>query len=244
MKKLLTILMLSIFFLSFASAGLDTLGTFRQNTNVRLRQICNDATYISLSSVTYPNSSNAISSVNMTSVGSGEFEYNFSNTNALGTYTMNGISDGCDLTFAVYFVVTESGREYLEQDAIAFGILVIILGLLLIGSLMGAIFIPWSHPKDNEEGLIISVNDWRYAKIFLIGMSYALGMMLLGSLRKFLGNGALNEFAVFANWGLQIMLAFLYPIIVLTFILMLVTFIYNRKLKQQLDRGFKVLGGF
>ena len=110
MRKLLLILFLGMFLLSFTSA-LDNLGTFKQNEQVRISQVCSDATYINISSISFPDSSIAISGVAMTSAGNGEFYYNFANTTQLGRYDVRGISDGCEKTFATYFEVTENGKS-------------------------------------------------------------------------------------------------------------------------------------
>lgn len=109
MKKLLSILILSIFLISLTSA-LESLGTFKQNECVRISQICNDATYINISSITNPSSTKLLNETQMIYDSSGEFYYNFCDTLSLGRYDIRGISDGCENTFATYFEVTKSGK--------------------------------------------------------------------------------------------------------------------------------------
>lgn len=134
MKKLLTIFMFGIFMISLASA-VNTLGTFEQDQVARLKQVCNDATYINISTVTYPNGSVAISNIGMTSVGNGEFAYNFTKTSTVGEYYFSGISDGCDLTFGVKFLVTPSGTSPDSIDPFVIVVFIFAAGLFfLIGN--------------------------------------------------------------------------------------------------------------
>ena len=109
-KNFLSFLLVFTLLISFASA-LEEYGTFKQNDEVRLSQVCSDATYINISGITYPNGTLALSNLEMTSSGSGEFYYNFNLTEPLGRYDVRGVSDGCEGTFATYFEVTLSGVD-------------------------------------------------------------------------------------------------------------------------------------
>jgi len=121
------VLLTLILLIGFGTAQLESLGTFKQNDAIRITQVCSDATYINISSISYPNSSVAISGIEMTSSGNGEFYYNFNSATELGRYDVRGISDGCENTFAVYFDVTPNGEE--KPD----GIVIVIFTILFIG---------------------------------------------------------------------------------------------------------------
>jgi len=130
------LLMTFIIFSMFITGGifvsaLDSLGTFKQNDCINISQVCDDATFISISSVTYPNSTRAIEQVNMTSLGSGEYVYEFTNTSTSGRYDVRGISDGCDKTFATYFEITPSG--FVGTLGFYIIILILSLGLIILG---------------------------------------------------------------------------------------------------------------
>ena len=87
-------------------------GTGKEGENFSILQICDDATYITLSTITLPNkTSPLIINANMTSLGGGAFQYNFSQTNNSGTYDACGISDGCDKTFCRHFIINPAGVE-------------------------------------------------------------------------------------------------------------------------------------
>jgi hypothetical protein len=92
-------------------SALDSLGTFKQGQQVRISQVCSDATYINISSISYPNSSVAVSGIEMTSAGSGEFYYDFNFTDTNGKYDVRGVSDGCEGTFVTYFEITLDGQD-------------------------------------------------------------------------------------------------------------------------------------
>jgi len=76
MKKIYLLILMSFLLIGNVLA-LDNLGTFKQGETIRVCQVCDDASWISISSITYPNSTIAINQTNMTSYGSGEFCYNF-----------------------------------------------------------------------------------------------------------------------------------------------------------------------
>ena len=117
-KNILLFIFGVIFLIGMTTASLPSLGTFKQNENIRIAQICSDATFIIISSITFPNSSIAVSSTNMTSAGNGEFFYMFNITSSLGRYDLRGVSDGCEETFATYFEVTESGDTFSLSQAL------------------------------------------------------------------------------------------------------------------------------
>jgi hypothetical protein len=132
MKKILLTLILGMFLLSFVSA-LETLGTFKQGEEIRISQVCSDATYINISSIAYPNSSVAVSNIEMTSAGSGEFYYDFSLTENTGEYQVRGISDGCEGTFATSFEVTLSGESVSDLDLYSdIVLLIVVIGIALL----------------------------------------------------------------------------------------------------------------
>jgi len=126
MKPIIYALLIILLVGSVTATTLTTIGTFQTGEEVRISQVCADATYINISSITYPNSSTAVSNIEMTSSGSGEFYYNFNETEQLGRYDVRGISDGCTKTYATYFEVTVNGKEPAE------GIIVVVFTLIFI----------------------------------------------------------------------------------------------------------------
>jgi len=136
MNKTTISLILGVVFLFVMISGvsaLDSLGTYKQNNDVRITQVCSDATYINISSISYPNGTIAVSGIEMTSAGSGEYYYDFNQTSALGKYHVRGISDGCEETFATYFEVTLSGKDPASgNNFLPLGILALFFGISVV----------------------------------------------------------------------------------------------------------------
>ncbi len=130
-NKLLMFLVLGIFLITPVMA-LDNLGTGSQGNNFTIVQVCNDATFITLSSIQFPDRTTLIVNQNMTSVGSGNFQYNLTNTTQLGRYDITGISDGCENTFAFSFMITPTGHLLdTSQSLITFGLIIILIFLTI-----------------------------------------------------------------------------------------------------------------
>jgi len=126
-KKILLTIIIGMFLISLASVtALDSQGTVKQGDTINLTQICSDATYVTLSTIIYPDRTTNYIGQNMTSLGSGVFQYSFNDTEDLGRYDINQISDGCENTFAYYIEVTLNGNNKPE------GILVVIFTLIFI----------------------------------------------------------------------------------------------------------------
>lgn len=166
--RVLIIFLIITFLLSISFVSpLDSLGIYKQGETVRVVQVCSDATYINISSIAYPNSSVAISNVGMTSAGSGEFYYDFT-TSVSGRYDVRGISDGCEGTFATYFVVTSTGEDYNESQ---FGI-IITWGIMIL--LFGGL------------GFSFSKDKWKLRGFFFV-LAMFIGVLMLNSIRVLAG---------------------------------------------------------
>ena len=114
-NKIITLIVLSVFILSLPNiVSLENQNIGKQNNNFTINQVCNDATYITLSTIQYPDRTIITLNTNMTYVGGGSFQYNLTSTSQLGRYDFTGISDGCENTFASYFEVTPSG-QYMDS---------------------------------------------------------------------------------------------------------------------------------
>jgi len=120
-------LFMTLILLTTFVSALDDLGTFKQGESVRVTQVCSDATYINLSSISYPNGSVAESGIEMISAGSGEFYYWFNDTTELGKYQIRGISDGCTKTFATYFEITSTGSLQTTSQGIGSAMFLILM---------------------------------------------------------------------------------------------------------------------
>ncbi len=130
MNKKLLMLGIILVSLTLISAG-QSMGTFKQGEIVRVTETCADATYITISSISAPDSTVKLSDKNMTSYGSGEFYYNFNSTSQIGIYEVRVYSDGCENTAVYNFEITPSGFT----GTLGFYIVLLALvgGLIMLG---------------------------------------------------------------------------------------------------------------
>jgi len=234
-NKFIITLILGIFLLSSISA-LDSLGTFEQGENVRIKQNCADATYINLSSITYPNGSVAVSNIEMISAGSGEYFYWFNYTETDGRYDVLGISDGCEKTFATYLIITPNGKTFTTQNAISYLVFILIILFTFFLTLYGAGKIEWKSKK-TPEGKILTINNFKYLKILLYAISYFELMFLFGLSYKVCREASIDGFTNFFNFIYQVFLALIYPLMIFLIIIIFVTWINNKKLIKSIKLG-------
>lgn len=167
MKKIFLMIILGMLLIA-TTLAINTLGTFKQEDSIRIAQVCSDASFITISSITYPNSSIAFANTNMTFAGSGEFYIDFNNTQQLGRYDVRGISDGCENTFATYFEVTPNGLNLTTSSVIANGfVLILFFGL--------AIFFLLYAKNTEVDGVKLFFNIISYIMIIVaVGGAYIL----------------------------------------------------------------------
>jgi hypothetical protein len=230
------LLFLLLFIFSLASANLESIGTFQQDKTIRISQVCSDATYINISSISYPNSTTAVSNIEMTSAGSGEFYYDFLNTNVLGRYDVRGISDGCEGTFATYFVVTYTGEELSMPQAVMY----IVVLFFLVGLLIYLIFIYPKLPQNEvtDDGYVMSVNQLTYLRPVVIGCMWLLLMAITFIVSNiavaYIQAGFLGNF-LFGIWSIMMWSNLL--LLPLWIIWIITTAFRQAKLKKFFDRG-------
>ena len=124
-----SLLLVFVMVFSLTAVAAESFPSQKVNEQFSFCQICNDATFITLSSIETPDETN-FTNINMTSMGSGSFCYNYTPTE-IGIYSFRGISDGCVQSYAVNIDVTPSG----DKDNIGFFFLVLLLsgGVIVVG---------------------------------------------------------------------------------------------------------------
>jgi len=236
-NKLLMTLILGILLTSIASATL--LGTFKQNQNIPLIQTCSDCTYNKITYIQKPDG--AILNFNVEMDKDGTF-YNWtldSNyTDQIGIYLINGIGDigGTEDTWYYDFKVTPDGKEFTTQNSISYlGFILIILFTFFL-TMYGAGRIEWKSKKNNE-GKILTINNFKYVKILLYTLAYFELMFLFGLSYKVCREADIEGFAQFFNFIYQLFLNLIYPLIIGLIIIVFVIWINNRKLSKRLKLG-------
>jgi hypothetical protein len=112
----------------------DILGTFKQSTCIQLIQTCPNCTFVNISSVTYPDSTQALGLVEMQRAGT-FYNYTFCKTAQLGTYRVSGYGDINNVqnyyeTFTYVFIITPTLGS--ESNTTTFLFLIIGATLLII----------------------------------------------------------------------------------------------------------------
>ena len=179
-KKIFLILIVGIFFISFASAQIQSLGTFKLGDDINLIQTCDNCTFNNITSVLYPNSTQTISEFQMTKAGT---IYNFTlssdNVTEIGTYIVNGFGDlnGINTVWNYNFEITSSGFKVSNSGIIYSVLLIIIFFLDLLVFIF--IFILGNENHKDGDGNFIGISLKKYGRIVLIGISYGLILITL-----------------------------------------------------------------
>lgn len=217
--------------LSFLSAT----NYYKINSCVDINIISN-ASSINISSLEYPNSSIAIKDKNITKTGIHLFSYSFCNTTDIGIYNY-GYYDEAGNTYYDFFIINYTGTEFTTAQAILYIIFLAGAIFLFVLMIVGAVRFPWKNNRGNE-GEIISINNFKYVKILFIALSYVALMFIFGLLRGITAF-YIPEIGVdkLFNWVYWLMLSFLWPLIIIFFVIGIVNYLTDKKLMKALARG-------
>jgi len=237
MNRILLIMFLSILLIGNVMA-LENQGVGKQGENFTFIQTCSDASYITLSTVQFPNRSVSIINTNMTSLSGGAYGYNFTNVIA-GRYDIGGVSNGCTKTFATYFTITQSGMDTSVGGSIIYIAVLIILISLFILNAMIIKNLPHSNPRA-DSGNILSISLLKYLKptLVVLGWGFIILILFISSniaeayLGHSFGNLFFTLFKLLASWQLIMLVVFLYIIYIA------VNIFKDIQLKHFFDRGY------
>jgi len=182
MKKIILTLILGICLINLTGATVESLGIFKQSECIELPQTCANCTYNNISSVSYPNSSIAISNVEMTKNDT-YYNYSFCLTATTGNYIVRGYGDpeGIKTIWTYDFEVTPTGTTLETSESILYVILLIVTFLLFLGFLFLAIKLPYSN-KTNKDGSITRITKAKYLKLLSVWFAYGFFMWFLQTL--------------------------------------------------------------
>lgn len=176
------------------------------------------------------------------SYGDYSFIVDADNFTEQGIYSFEATCNNSDTSgfLASNFFVTKSGissEDIGTSEGIVNLILFAGLCLWLFLSLTGALFIPFKN-KVNDEGKVISVNDLKYLKIFCIVQVYLALMFLSGFITGLADTYiTLNNYSAMFRYLYVILLAFIFPTIIVSLLLAGIIFLEDKKTKQLLYRG-------
>jgi len=163
-------------------------------------------------------------------------------TEILGTYefTVCCVDGGDTSCKTLTFKITPNGNDLGIAEGIVYIIFIVALVFIFLLFLYGSIKIPFSNSR-SDDGKIISFNDMKYLKVVCMVFSYLILMAIFGIMRQITANYLyLNQAHKTFQWLFWFMLSFVYPIIVVSVILMLVMFFESKKIKKALERGVPI----
>ena len=163
MKKYVISLLAVILFITLASSSL---GSFEQRECVNIRTILN-TTSVNLSTVSFPNSTIAISNQPMTDIGNSTFTFEFCDTSVIGVY-IYGFVDAEGNTFVNSFEITKNGFQITTGEAVLYFVLFITNLIVFALFLFLTIITPFDNitePQKNGTTAVIKVTKSKYMKI-------------------------------------------------------------------------------
>lgn len=230
---LLTLLIVLVF--PLISAEVQSLGNFQRGECVRLIQTCPNCTYVNITSVIYPNSTQAIGMVSMTKIGT-LFNYEFCNTSAVGQYIVNGVGDidGEDTTWVYDFLITPRGQSFSLGDILIYTFFL----LLCLAVAYASYKLIKGHPPSEDQLVTLKLyetrkrNEFLYflkvleSKLWTVGLfglylSLLVFLVVLNQVVSNLNLVELNEILQYAviifSWGLVPFVIFWIGYIFITF---------------------------
>jgi len=242
-KRFLILALVLFVWLAFVTTAQEqqTLGTFRQDGCIELKQTCGNCTYVNITRVSAPDSSVLLSGQNIMTKSGTVYNRTFCSTSQLGEYIVDWQSDPNGITSAGNYnlFVTITG----QKPTTAQGTIYLFLGMLSIFlfclSLYGATKIKWKHSRDSS-GHIIGLNDLKYVKLFLWFFTY---LMLIFITFAFKHVSRIADWDVAGNWFNFIfwfLIVGLLPVCILTLVLGFISFMESKKISNLMRRGIKI----
>lgn len=169
---------------SAASGEEQTLGTFKVNQCIELKQICANCSYVNITSVNLQsvNSTQVLGTVQMTKIGT-EYNYTFCNSSITGAYIINWVADpNGQLKIGNFnLFVTKTGNQLETSQSLIYILMAVFVFFLFILSLYFAILTPYKNTI-GEDGLAIKITKAKYVKLGFIALSYAMLTWFLNTL--------------------------------------------------------------
>ena len=224
------------------SAEVFSLPTTQANKCIQLVQTCSNCTFVNVSTVSFPNQTILNLNQQMSNPTPSFYNYTFCRTQDVGYYSYStfGNPDGQQSTASISFEVTTTGTNISTSQGILYAISFAILLPLFFLFLFGAIMVPFDNPR-NSEGYIEGINYYKYAKIMLWVFSYIILMGIfymawnLGDV--FLGANSIGNFFQFLFW---FMVAWMLPIVAVSFVIIIKNLIDDAKINEGIKRGLNM----
>jgi len=223
-KIILIAIVLGIFiFWCINLVNASTLGAYKQNECVKLIQTCGNCSYVNISSVNYPNSTQILGQVKMTKIGT-LYNYTFCNTTTIGAYIVNGFGDddGIITPFNYDFKINAIGFDSSDSLSSATN-----RGVYFIVGIMILFFV---------AGFFINHPTWKWTCWLVSMLLFTIGAnMIFISLYNEIGDSQLGS--VYDKLAASSSLAFwfLFGILIMIWVLTTIASLADRKRMKQAE---------
>ncbi|KKL09292.1 hypothetical protein LCGC14_2567330 [marine sediment metagenome] len=243
-KKILVLVFVGLFLISFASAEQQSLGIFKLGECIPLSQTCGNCTYNNVTNVLKTGENSIAYNIN-SEMSQNEIYYNHTfcgNITENGIYNVHGFGDpdGEKTSWVYKFQVTPNGTISSTGSSLLYALFIIILSVVLLVLTYFIIAIPSENLKD-ERGVVIGIIKLKYIRILLIGILYPLTIVLLNLMNSLAVNVAtLSTFSGTIGFLFQVMLRAAWP-----FTIILIVWVFYLLVKDtNIKRGINKLEAF
>jgi len=236
-NKILLALFISIFLISFISAEQQSLGTFNLNERINVIQICSNCSYVNISSILYPNSSQALGESGMTKLGT-KYSLFYENTSTFGTYIVNGHGDidGTDTVWSYTFFIAPQYQITTAVSLFYVGVLGVLCFLFVLSILFIGI-LPSQDPIGND-GNIMSINNLKYLKYPIAGLAWGILVIISFVIFNF-AEGYINEALLVSTFRMIFQFLMISAMIgvPVIFFFMVTKFMQDQVIKRMIERN-------
>ena len=192
MKKIILILIMSMFFINLVFAEIQTLpGATKKSDSINLLQTCDNCTFVNLTQVivTSPNSVYVLQPGQFSMTKNGQnYNFTFSNTTLIGEYIYStcGDVDGILNCKSVTFIVNNTGIILTGPEIVIYFLMIIFFLMISTFFLYWGFKFPFNN-EVNKDGTITQISKKKYLK--LLSLMFFFGFFLWTiSMLSFLSN--------------------------------------------------------
>jgi len=240
MKRVILVLVMFVFLISFASANL---GSFQQNECVNIKVLANCSS-VNITEVSN-NEETFFLNAEMQKISGQTFNYTFCNTSVIGEYTFSW--DNTCVDCSTYgcgneFEITYDGNILnTERSILYLGLISILIFLFLL-----VVFNIHRFPSSdvyNDEGILLGINNLKYLRpiMYVISWGLLLGIVFITSNISiaYLPTSMFGEFFFMLY---KIMFILTLPMVIVWFLYLFVKIFRDKEVKRMLDRGVEIRG--
>jgi hypothetical protein len=164
--KAISYALLFLLLLTFVSAEVDTFGTFERGQDVRLKQVCENCTYVNITEVIYPNTSVAVEDKAMTGAGA-MYYYTFNLTDDVGEYqvTTCGDLDGLYTCDSYRFFITKLGEA---EGGDIFQVFIYVLFIVAVLGIFGTFILTIAKFATTSETIFGVLITWSFYILLML----------------------------------------------------------------------------